>query len=371
MDSNKNFGSIFYNTLPEVYRNEDTSKQLENFLKVFGEGANFLYSKIYDYYNLFNVDKVPKELLPYLAEMLGFYFPYDIPEQDQRKFIKIIPYLYRLKGTPTSFEYLGRELFGWDTKVEKNKVFYTGEDPVGGETQILDNETAVVKVYADVEESLVFNKVENFKKFAEFIRPINTIISVVISYLYFDEYNKYKLSETSSGILKFVSTDEKDISTMTNTSIYDILTMKVVEELFDKNKVSDITIIALNDINFKLNSNLLLNGLLSDISSYDKTVIILKEILESYKKVPTDVISNKVTLVTINETFTKKQTDQQLEDIKTAYEESNLITIIGLPEVSSLNNDNFKLSVNFRLNGITSFDKIIYSDNSVQYLYHY
>src|SRR5690606_32940481 len=64
-----------------------------------------------------DIDNIDSKYLPLIAKTLGLDFPYIVDENTQRKFLKIVPVLYKLKGTESSFNYLAREIFSTKSKI--------------------------------------------------------------------------------------------------------------------------------------------------------------------------------------------------------------------------------------------------------------
>lgn len=189
-----NLGDKLYEMLPEIYKQSDSEATpipypLQRFFKVLGGGFDFLEEKITEYSNILDVDNCPKEYLLSLAGLLGFEFPYSMDEATQRKFIRILPTLYRLKGTSTSFEYLAHEIFGKSAVISSYNATYT-EGMLPEEWRKI-----FVKVELDGESLYLAGKEENFRKFVEILRPVNSIIITDLSLFYLDSYNtKSKVS---------------------------------------------------------------------------------------------------------------------------------------------------------------------------------
>src|SRR3712207_2664183 len=88
-----------YYRLPNIYRLEDAKVKgahplpLKRFLQVLGTGFDFLEDKIEGLINLYDIDNCPVEFLDKIVETMGFKFPYALPENEQRRFVKILPRL--------------------------------------------------------------------------------------------------------------------------------------------------------------------------------------------------------------------------------------------------------------------------------------
>src|SRR5574344_668373 len=102
------FGDIFYNRLPEFYRNADkdleTPYQLKKFLNILGGGFDSLYDDIKLTSKNFDVDDANPYVLDSQIKMLGFTFPYEMSDNDKRNLIKVLPTLYQNKGNAKVFE---------------------------------------------------------------------------------------------------------------------------------------------------------------------------------------------------------------------------------------------------------------------------
>ena len=192
--SKLNLWEYLYNKkLPEVYKTEDAHSlnkfPLKRFFQVLGVGFGYMENVINDLENLYDVDNCPTEFLGYIVDTMGFVFPYALPEKDQRKFIKILPKLYKAKGTPKAFEYLAREIFGTSSGVRAYKETY-----VPGMTP-RQWRRIYVEVSTDGEQFNLGRKQEYFKEFCELVRPVNTIlVTVLIGYLQ-DAYDTDRLED--------------------------------------------------------------------------------------------------------------------------------------------------------------------------------
>lgn len=180
---------LYYN-LPNLYLREDSKNgyALQKVLSVLGVGFNELETYIRDLTYAYDLDKCPAKFLPYIAQFYGVEFPYSFDEATQRKFLKVIPKLYEYKGTDRAFKYLAREIFGqasvteawtptkdpsmsfeeWTNSEEWKKLFVSAE--VDGETYSLDD------------------KANQFIRFSEILRPVNTILIPRIKFFYKDSY---------------------------------------------------------------------------------------------------------------------------------------------------------------------------------------
>jgi hypothetical protein len=129
------------------------------------------------------LDKCPKELLEYMAYFLGVEFPFAMDEATQRKFLKVMPSLYKIKGMEDSFNYLAREIFGSTSGVETTKQVYEEGMPPEEWRKIF------VKVYVDGEQGGLNLKIDQFDKFIDYIRPVNRYIITQIISTFMDSYD--------------------------------------------------------------------------------------------------------------------------------------------------------------------------------------
>jgi hypothetical protein len=188
-----------YNKLPPLYKSEDSKIEpipfpLKRFLQVLGGGFDFLESKIIDFGNIIDVDNCPNEYVNLLAHLLGIDFPYSMDVATKKKFIKVFPTLNKLKGSPSSFEYLARETFGSTAVISTNKTQYVEGMPSEEWRKIH------VRVELDGESLYLSDKEESFKKFAETLRPANSILVTDLALFYMDKFNKRANVEYTTDI---------------------------------------------------------------------------------------------------------------------------------------------------------------------------
>jgi phage tail-like protein len=179
----KSFGDTLYSLLPSFYRNEDSKISpnpypLQRYLQIAGVSFDYLKDKIDSFKDLFDPDKCPAELLPYLPEFYGIKMPFSMSEGDMRKFIKILPDLMAYKGQDKAFTFLAREIFGSDTQVSAYRQAYTKGMAVSDWRKIF------VNVTADGEKFSVGNRQVNFVNLAEIIRPVNRYLIMSYSLFY-------------------------------------------------------------------------------------------------------------------------------------------------------------------------------------------
>lgn len=187
--ANLKLGDRLYNKLPNIYRKTDAQIKgnhkypLKRFLQIAGAGFDFLEQRIDDLSNIYDIDKCPPEFLSKIVEGMGFKFPYALPENEQRRFVKMLPYLYKTKGTVRSFEYLAREIFGTKSSTKAYKAEYKeGMSPEEWRKIYVD-------ITTDGEQLNLGRKEIYFRRFAELVRPVNTILIFFLTTFYDDFYD--------------------------------------------------------------------------------------------------------------------------------------------------------------------------------------
>lgn len=165
---------FLYNRLPPHYRHVDAKYNypLKRFLSVLVEGGfNPVERDIERMYDLLDPDKCPAEFLPLLAAILGFEFPFDMPEDIQRRFIKNAAKLYRIKGTRASLQYLISELMGF-------QAILTSEDVI--------NKTFVVDITASGDDPHLEMKQKKIVQLLEMYKPVGSRFSILTDYSFED-----------------------------------------------------------------------------------------------------------------------------------------------------------------------------------------
>lgn len=250
--SNLDFKLLLYNNLPEIYQSYDKEKgELKRFLNIFGEALNYVYEKNQNYIDLYDVNNSPTIALPYLAETLGFKFHIDMTEAEKRKFLKILPKIYSIKGNIDGFEYLARETF--------DKSFTNME---------MSNEVdrVVLRIYADIisEDSSLSKKIDYYKYFAEMMRPINTHMDVIITNIFRDVFDSSFIDDHIDKMKIKEKNSEKYTILVTNPAYSDRIVMKSGIENYSIPLQPRYSI--LNRGGFKLNTTFYLGSM---VNSYD------------------------------------------------------------------------------------------------------
>lgn len=158
-----------YEHLPAMMRYRDEDEHLKNLISVLAEGLSGIREDVENFVQLVDVDNCPAELLPHLGAMLGFEFPYDLPEDQQRNFIRSIVSLYRVKGTPMALKFVASRLIG------------------GGFSITVENEDHVAKTFdvkltADQDSTLLSQLENKLAYLVGIYSPAGMIPSIVVVY---------------------------------------------------------------------------------------------------------------------------------------------------------------------------------------------
>lgn len=192
------FDKFLYDSLPPIYRSEDLKikpnpEPLKRFLQILHEGGfKPLIESAENIRNLSDVDNARPEDLNLIVKQLGLDFPYNMSEAERKKYIKIIPSLYKLKGVEDSFNYLAREIFSTKSKIDTRVAEY-----VEGMTP---EEWRKIFLNIEIDGGLpdIQRKEENFRKFVEIIRPVNRILVINLMLMYYTAYDLQGRARDSS-----------------------------------------------------------------------------------------------------------------------------------------------------------------------------
>lgn len=232
-----NFDEYLYNLLPSIYRKLDKEQKpypepLKRFLKILVEGGfNPLIQEIDKLANTMDMDTLESKYFPLITQSLGIEFPYNMTERELRKYLKIIPTLYRLKGTYDSFNYLAREIFNLRTKVETKKVEYEEGMPPEEWRKILIN----LEVDGTIPD--LRKKEENFRKFIELIRPVNTIILLNLTLMYYDKYFRDANVKDYGSKLTIYENNFDLYNKLIEESVFSSLTIKAESDNYNLDNV--------------------------------------------------------------------------------------------------------------------------------------
>ena len=126
------FGDFLYRKLPKIYRIEDSKPEINLTLKRYLQsldkgGIQTLFSEMLALYDLFDVNKCPKEVLPILGKLFGYNYIDEVDEKTQRKIISNIAELYKRKGTKSVVKFISREFTMGDTRMVElqHRIFRT------------------------------------------------------------------------------------------------------------------------------------------------------------------------------------------------------------------------------------------------------
>lgn len=168
-------GAYLYSLLAESARERDEEQgfPLQQLCAVLGSGLTDVRGDADLIPSLVNLDTCPVAQLPRLSQMLGFDFPFDLPEDQQRAFVRSAVSLYRLKGTPAALRFVVTRVIGNGFKLD-----ITNEDYVG--------KTFDVQLTA-VQDDASLNAFENKVVYlVGLYSPAGLIPNIVIVYYYAD-----------------------------------------------------------------------------------------------------------------------------------------------------------------------------------------
>lgn len=216
-----NFNEYLYKSLPLIYQKEDanikpTPYPLQRFINILSEGGfDEIIKYIDSFKNLSNIDLIDPKFLPLLAHDLGMDFKYKLDDPTKRKFLKIMPVLYALKGTDSSFNYIAREVFGESAKVAIQSVPNSKDLNLGVS---FDGDTGF-----DIDRRKLL-----YEEMLEIVRPVNT----KLGYTYFIYYlEKYLREEITDNVVdKFLTKVlVEDIDVTNIRDVFGIETFKTIE----------------------------------------------------------------------------------------------------------------------------------------------
>lgn len=215
-------GASLYSRLPEKVRGDDALQEptpypLKRFYNILSVPMDYLYDKISERRFMYNVDKTPAIFLPYLYYMLGFPFPSFMPESEQRSFLKILPELNNIKGQKRLFRFLGRTFYGSDAII----------NPIASGNKIEIN----LNVIANGELDAVDERTKRFIYFANWFRPVNRRINVVLTLFYSDEY---LATPTDTIRLDYLNEENGEVKILSVSEVEQNTLIEVGEEVFSK-----------------------------------------------------------------------------------------------------------------------------------------
>ena len=174
IDSGQKTSLLIPSQLPEFVRDEPSYANFVLFLQAYYEWLEENDNVIDRSKNLLNykdIDKTTSEFLDYYTNEFLSYFPKEILA-DEKKVIKIAKELYQSKGTPASYQFLFKVLYGTDVD-----FFYT-KDAV---LKASSGKWYVAKSLKLSSDDPNFLNIQNLRVFGETTKSIATIETSVIS----------------------------------------------------------------------------------------------------------------------------------------------------------------------------------------------
>lgn len=129
------FAGQLYNLLPALYRRYDAQLlpitkgclaaedlqhgQLRRFLDLPGYQFDQIYSLVRAALNLYNLDRVDGNLLPLLAQWIGWETDFNLEIDAQRSAIRYAPYLYQAVGLLPTVEATVKRITGWESRTKE------------------------------------------------------------------------------------------------------------------------------------------------------------------------------------------------------------------------------------------------------------
>lgn len=93
------FAVTLYENLPAIYRLEDNSTFLKNFLEIFGEVLDGLEDEVYGFHHQFNPQRCDERFLPWVASWVALTLDETWDASKRRALIARAIELYRTRGT--------------------------------------------------------------------------------------------------------------------------------------------------------------------------------------------------------------------------------------------------------------------------------
>lgn len=132
LTSNSLVDHLYYNKLPQVYRDMDSSlitKPLYRYLKALSDGG-FLEALqgINGLLDLVDPEKCPEEFLAYLCESFGLEYFEDISPVYQRRFLLNVGEIIRRRGTYSCVKFMARVLTNMDVELQYLRGEYNEQE---------------------------------------------------------------------------------------------------------------------------------------------------------------------------------------------------------------------------------------------------
>jgi phage tail-like protein len=106
-------GQFMYDSLPEIYRIEDTLGDTKRFMELLGYMADYIFSQTHMITDLIDVDRCSADQLPYIAEGIGWQLDKTLPVTLQRQSLKFAVRSYRMAGTKGGLDRLVKYYSGF------------------------------------------------------------------------------------------------------------------------------------------------------------------------------------------------------------------------------------------------------------------
>ena len=174
IDSGQKTSLLIPSQLPEFVRDDPNYANFVLFLQAYYEWMEQnenLTDRTKNILNYKDVDKTSEQFLEYFKSDFLSYFPKEILA-DERKVIKIAKELYQSKGTPSSYKFLFKVLYGTDVD-----FFYTKDVVLKASA----GKWYIAKSLRLATEDLNFLNIANLRVFGETTKSLATVETSVVS----------------------------------------------------------------------------------------------------------------------------------------------------------------------------------------------
>lgn len=164
--------------IPSMARYRDEQFQqgmLDELIEMLAHGLGLVKTDIDSFPDIIDTDDCPAAFLPELAKMLGFEFPYDLPEAQQRAFIRNSVALYRVKGRPITLQFVTTRLMG----SKDFQIQITAED--------WQTKTFTVQLVSTEESNLTADLTSKVVYLVDLYTPAGLVPTVLLSAVYSDD----------------------------------------------------------------------------------------------------------------------------------------------------------------------------------------
>lgn len=148
--------------VPESYSD---SRDYRVFLKLAGITTSVLKNNIDSFISLYSAENCPENLLPYLAELVGYKYNNEINSDYNRVIIKYFPYLLRYRGSAEGFK-LATAL-SLNTDIDEDLNFSLDNILIN-----VDYEKAIITIYCPAEDPIRHDLLES-------VRPLGMTINII------------------------------------------------------------------------------------------------------------------------------------------------------------------------------------------------